>query len=64
MIRRQRRARKGKVLKICPGGFMAPWTFSVKFSYDTQFIFGSLMFAAGEDGDLKLLTRGPTPSHQ
>jgi hypothetical protein len=55
---------KGKVLKIYPGGFMARWTFTVKFSYDTQFIFGSLMFAAGEDGDLKLLTRGPTPSHQ
>jgi hypothetical protein len=36
---------------------MAPWTFNVKFSYDTQFIFGSLMFNAREDGDLELLTQ-------
>jgi hypothetical protein len=28
---------------------MASWTFNVKFPYDTQFTFGSLMFAAGED---------------
>jgi hypothetical protein len=40
---------------------MAPWTFSVKFPYDTQFTFESLMFAAGEDGNLKLLTQGPAP---
>jgi hypothetical protein len=42
---------------------MAPWTFSIKFPYGTQFILGSLMFAAREDGDLELLTRGPTPIH-
>jgi hypothetical protein len=27
------------------GWLMASWTFSVKFPYDTQFIFGSVMFA-------------------
>jgi hypothetical protein len=39
---------------------MAPWTFSMKFLYDTPFIFGSLMFTTGEDGNLELLTQGPT----
>jgi hypothetical protein len=43
------------------GKIMTPWTFSVKFPYVTQFTFGSLMFAMGGDGDLKLLTRGPAP---
>jgi hypothetical protein len=42
---------------------MAPWTFEVKFSYDTQFLFGSLMFVVGEDGNLELLIRGSAPSH-
>jgi hypothetical protein len=42
---------------------MTPWTFSIKFLYDTQFIFGSLMFAAGDDGRLELLTQGPTSRH-
>jgi hypothetical protein len=42
---------------------MAPWTFSIKFSYGTQFTFGSLMFSAREDGNLELLTRGPPPKH-
>jgi hypothetical protein len=42
---------------------MAPWTFNIKFPYDTQFIFESLMFIAGDDGSLKLLTRDPTPRH-
>jgi hypothetical protein len=37
---------------------MAPWTFNVKFPYDTEFTFESLTFAAGEDGNLKLLTSG------
>jgi hypothetical protein len=40
---------------------MAPCTFNIKFPYDTQFTFGSLMFAAGEDENLELLTQGPTP---
>jgi hypothetical protein len=44
---------------------MAPWTFNAKFLYGTQFLFRSLMFAAGEDGNLKLLTRDLAPSqHQ
>jgi hypothetical protein len=42
---------------------MAPWTFNIKFPYDTQFIFGSLMFAVGDDGNLELLTQGPAPRH-
>jgi hypothetical protein len=41
------------------GKIMPPWTFNVKFSYGTQFTFGSLMFATGEDGNLELLTWGP-----
>jgi hypothetical protein len=40
---------------------MALWMFDVKFPYDTQFIFGSLTFAAGEDGNLKMLPLGPAP---
>jgi hypothetical protein len=40
---------------------MAPWIFSFNFPYDTQLIFWSLMFAMGEDGNLKLLTQGPVP---
>jgi hypothetical protein len=43
------------------GKIMTPWTFSIKFSYDTQFTFESLIFAIGEDGDLELLTQGPAP---
>jgi hypothetical protein len=35
----------------------------VEFPYDTQFIFRSLIFAAGEDGNLELLTRGPASRH-
>jgi hypothetical protein len=46
-----------------PGWLMTPWTFSIKFPYDTLFIFGSLMFAAGDDGSHELLTRGPAPRH-
>jgi hypothetical protein len=42
---------------------MAPWTFDVKFSGGTQFIFGSLTFTAGEDVDLKVLPSGPTLEH-
>jgi hypothetical protein len=42
---------------------MAHWTFSVKFTYDTQFIFRSLMFTAGEDRNFELLTRGLAPIH-
>jgi hypothetical protein len=42
---------------------MDPWTFSIKFPYDTQFIFGSLMFTTREDRNLELLIRGPAPRH-
>jgi hypothetical protein len=35
----------------------------MKFSLDTQFIFGSLTFATGEDGDLKMLPSGPAPDY-
>jgi hypothetical protein len=42
---------------------MSPWTFDIKFPLGTQFIFGSLTFAAGEDGDLKMLAPGPMPEH-
>jgi hypothetical protein len=40
---------------------MAPWTFHVKFPYNTQFTFESLTFAAGEDGNIKMLPSGSTP---
>ncbi len=43
---------------------MAPWTFDVKFPLDTQFTFGSLMFAAGEDGELRMLPPGPAPERR
>jgi hypothetical protein len=44
---------------------MTPWTFNVKFPYGIQFLFGSLMFTTGGDGNLELLTQGPPPSqHQ
>jgi hypothetical protein len=32
-------------------------------TYNTQFLFRLLMFAAEEDRNLELLTRGPAPSH-
>jgi hypothetical protein len=40
---------------------MTPCTFNIKFPYDTVFTFGSFTFAAGEDGNLKLMTLGPAP---
>jgi hypothetical protein len=42
---------------------MPPWTFDMKFPLGTQFYFGSLTFAVGEDGDFKLLPPEPTPEH-
>jgi hypothetical protein len=42
---------------------MAPCTLSIKFSYDTQFTFVSLMFNAEKDRNLELLTRGPPQKH-
>jgi hypothetical protein len=40
---------------------MTPWTFDVKFPSGTHFTFGSLTFAAEEDGNLKMLPPGPAP---
>jgi hypothetical protein len=40
---------------------MAPWTFDVKFPCGTQFTFGSLTFAVGEDENLKMLPPWPAP---
>jgi hypothetical protein len=42
---------------------MSPWTFDVKFPRGTEFIFGSLTFAAGEDGDLWMLPLGEATEH-
>jgi hypothetical protein len=42
---------------------MSPWTFDMKFPFSTQFTFGSLTFAIGEDEDLKMLPPGPAPEH-
>jgi hypothetical protein len=39
----------------------SPWTFDVKFPYDTRFTFRLLTFATGEDENLKMLTPGPAP---
>jgi hypothetical protein len=45
------------------GKIIAPWTFDVKFPLGTQFTFESLMFAAWEDGDLRMLPPGPELEH-
>jgi hypothetical protein len=42
---------------------MVPWTFDVKFPFGTKFTFGSLTFAAGEDGDLRMLPPGEATGH-
>jgi hypothetical protein len=42
---------------------MAPWTFDIKLPRDTEFTFGSLTFAAGEDEDLRMLPSGEAPKH-
>jgi hypothetical protein len=42
---------------------MAPWTFDVKFPLGTKFTFESLTFAAGEDGDLRMLPLGEATEH-
>jgi hypothetical protein len=43
------------------GKIMTPWTFDVKFPLGTQFAFGSMMFATGEDEELRMLPPGPGP---
>jgi hypothetical protein len=40
---------------------MTPRTLDVKFPCSTQLVFGSLSFAIGEDGELKMLPPGPAP---
>jgi hypothetical protein len=42
---------------------MTPWTFDIKFPRGTEFTFGSLTFAAGEDGDLRMLPPGEATEH-
>jgi hypothetical protein len=42
---------------------MTPWTFDMKFPLGTQFTVGSLTFAVGEDGDLKMLPLRPALEH-
>jgi hypothetical protein len=42
---------------------MAPRTFDVKFPRGTEFTFGSLTFAVGEDGDLRMLPPGEATEH-
>jgi hypothetical protein len=42
---------------------MTPWAFGVTFPCGTQLTFRSLTFAAGEDGDLRMLPPGPTLEH-
>jgi hypothetical protein len=42
---------------------MAPWTFDIKFPRGTEFTFGSLMLAAGEDRDLRMLPPGEAAKH-
>jgi hypothetical protein len=45
------------------GKALAPWTFDIKFPRGTKFTFGSLTFAAGEDGDLRMLPPGEVAEH-
>jgi hypothetical protein len=42
---------------------MTSWTFDIKSPLDTQFTFGLLTFATGEDGDLKMLPPGSASEH-
>jgi hypothetical protein len=42
---------------------MAPWTFDIKFPRGTEFTFGSLTFATGEDGDLRMLPSDEVTEH-
>jgi hypothetical protein len=44
---------EGRSAQDPSGKIIAPWTFSIKFPYNTQFTFGSLMFATWEDGNLE-----------
>jgi hypothetical protein len=55
---------EGKSAQDLSRKIMAPWTFNVKFPLGTQFTFGSLTFAAVEDGELRMLPTGPAPKHR
>jgi hypothetical protein len=46
------------------GKIMAPWAYDVKFPLGTQFTFGSLSFAAGEDRELRMLPPRPAPERR
>jgi hypothetical protein len=39
---------------------MVSWVYDKKFLAGTQFLFGTLLFTTGEDGNLELQVRGPT----
>jgi hypothetical protein len=63
MSHQQRHASNGGSAQDPSGNIMAPWTFDVKFPSGTQFTFGSLTFATGEDGNIKMLPPGLAPEH-
>jgi hypothetical protein len=42
---------------------MASWTFDIKFPRGTEFTFGSLTFATGEDRDLRMMPPGEAAEH-
>jgi hypothetical protein len=48
-------------IEIRPIGLMAPWVYDEKFAMDMQFLFRTLMFTVGEDGNLELQVRCPPP---
>jgi hypothetical protein len=43
------------------GKMMTPCMFGIKFPCGTQFVFVSLTFVAGEDGNLRMLPLRPAP---
>jgi hypothetical protein len=62
MIHQKRHAGKGKALQIHTSELMAPWVYDEKFPMGTQFLFGTLLFATREDGNLELQVGGQAPS--
>jgi hypothetical protein len=44
---------EGGSIEIHPSELMTPCIYDEKFSTGTQFLFGMLLFVAGEDGDLE-----------
>jgi hypothetical protein len=45
---------EGEAFKICPVGLMILWVYNEKFLVGTQFLFRTLMFTVGQDGNLKV----------